>query len=224
MADASSGNRLCISKLILVPAIISLAITILRLVGELQHWPSALFNNSAGGGGAIVGISWLPFIFGPYFAVKLVKSGDRPSNAGKTIGFALVGFVLMAAGGTVAFALKRSFPGEFLVGLLLIVAGGAIQFPGWSSLAKTLIAYAYTARIPVAIVMYFAIRGSWSTHYDALPPGYSGPTDFWGKYALIGLAPQLVLWIAYTMSVGGLFGGIAAAIVKRRPSPSQTTA
>ena len=61
--------------LIAVPALITLAITILRLVGELQPWPSVLFSRQAGGGGAIVGISWLPIIFGPLFAIKLVGSG-----------------------------------------------------------------------------------------------------------------------------------------------------
>jgi hypothetical protein len=220
MANATSGEHFSMSQLILVPALITLAVTILRLVGELQHWPSPLFNNSAGGGGAIIGISWLPFIFGPYFAAKLVKSGDRPSSVGKTIGFAIVGFLLMGAGGVVAFALKADFPGKVLVGLLLVAAGGAIQFPGWSSLAKTLLGYAYAARIPVAIIMYFAMRGNWGTHYDAVAPTYTGPMDLWGKYLYLGLAPQLVLWIAYTMSVGALFGGITAAIVKgRQPQP-----
>jgi hypothetical protein len=217
VADMSSGERLPISKLILVPAIITLAITILRLVGELQHWPSPLFSNSAGGGGAIVGISWLPIIFGPYFALKLAKSGDRPSSIGKTIGFAIAGFVLMGVGGTVAFGLSKGSLVMILLGLIVIAAGAALQFPGWSNLAKTLIAYAYAARIPVAIIMFFAMRGNWGTHYDAVPPEV-GPMSLITKWTFLGLAPQLVLWIAYTMTVGALFGGIAAAITKKRPA------
>jgi hypothetical protein len=43
--------------LILWPALIALAITLLRLAGELQGWSSVLFNPAAGGGGALVGIS-----------------------------------------------------------------------------------------------------------------------------------------------------------------------
>lgn len=223
MADASSGNHVSISQLILVPAIISLAITILRLVGELQHWPSPLFNNSAGGGGAIVGISWLPFIFGPYFAVKLAKAGNGPSSAGKAIGFAVLGLVVAIAGGFLGFAPKPVIPGKIFVGLLIMAVGAALQFPGWNSLAKTLLAYGYAARIPVAIVMFFAIRGSWGTHYDVLPPNYSGPTDFGGLYFSIALLPQLILWIAFTMLIGGLFGAITAAIVKGRQPQPQTT-
>src|SRR5260221_11910838 len=41
-------------SLILVPSIITLAILILRTVGELQHWAPAFFNRNAGGGGALV--------------------------------------------------------------------------------------------------------------------------------------------------------------------------
>jgi hypothetical protein len=222
MAEDTSGTPISISRLILVPALITLAITILRLVGELQHWSKLFFNNAAGGGAAIVGISWLPFIFGPYFAVKLVQAGERPSSVGKTVGFALAGFVLMFAGGYVAF-MKAESLGKVLLGLLIIAAGGAVQFPGWSKLAKVLISYAYAARVPVAILMFFAMKGSWGTHYDAVDPTYSGPMDLWGKYAFLGLAPQLVAWIAYTMSVGALFGGITAAIVKGRQTKPTTT-
>ena len=223
MADMSSGERVCISKLILVPAIITLGITILRLVGELQHWPSLLFSREAGGGLAVVGISWLPLILGPYFALKLAKSGDRPSSAGKAIGFAVLAFVVMFVGGFVGFAPNINFPGKIFVGLLVMAAGAAVFFPAWPSLAKTLLAYGYAARIPVAIIMFFAIKGSWGTHYDADPPNYTGPMDLIGKYVTIGAVPQLVLWIVFTIIVGGLLGSITAAIVKGRPAQAQTT-
>jgi len=68
MGDAKS---ISISKLIIIPAVITLGVTILRLVGELAHWPTPWFSAVAGGGAAVVGISWLPIIFGPYFALKL---------------------------------------------------------------------------------------------------------------------------------------------------------
>ncbi len=45
-------NDVSIKKLILVPALITLAVTLLRLTGELMHWSKALFNPAAGGGGA----------------------------------------------------------------------------------------------------------------------------------------------------------------------------
>ena len=61
------------------------------------------------------------------------------------------------------------------VGYALMVLACGLAVVGWPSLGKTLFAYGYAARIPVAIVMYFAIRGSWGTHYDALPPDLHRP-------------------------------------------------
>ncbi len=222
MVDMSSEKRSSVTGLILVPALITLAITILRLVGELQHWPSALFKSSAGGLGSIVGIVWLPFIFGPYFAAKLMKSGDGPAAVWKTIMFAIVGLVLWVGGGFLAFAISKGSLIMVFGGLVVLAAGAAIQFPGWPGLAKTLLAYAYTARIPVAIVMFFAMQGNWGTHYDAVPPEVAS-MSLLSKWALFGLAPQLVMWIVYTMSVGALFGGITAAVLKGRQATPQTT-
>jgi hypothetical protein len=69
-------------SLILVPAVITLAVTLLRLVGELLRWNPTLFSREAGGAGAIVGIVWLVPVFGGYFAWKLVQAGDRFESAG----------------------------------------------------------------------------------------------------------------------------------------------
>lgn len=213
MADTSSPSKLRITRLILLPAIISLAVTLLRLTGELMHWSSILFNRSAGGGGAIVGITWLPFFFGPYFAVKLWDKDHRPSSSGKAVGYALLGAVLLFAG----TALIITRPSNFLavVGLLLMAAAIVLQFVPWRALAKTLIAYAYTARVPVAIVMFFAMQGHWGTHYDATPPE-GLPAAFWPRYLAVAIAPQLLMWVAYTIIVGILFGVGYVAIVRRK--------
>src|SRR5215467_15987762 len=64
MNDAASRPSLSIGKLIVVPAVITLAVTILRLVGELENWAPPFFNKHPGGGGALIGISWLPIVFG----------------------------------------------------------------------------------------------------------------------------------------------------------------
>jgi hypothetical protein len=224
MADSNSGSRPSITQLILVPAIITLAITILRLVGELQHWSPTLFRSTAGGVGALVGIAWLPFIFGPYFAIKLARAGAWPGGTGKSIGFAVLGFVVTFCGGFVGFAPMVTFPGHIIVGMALMAGGAALQFKGWPGLAKTLLAYGYAARIPVVILMFFALRGSWGTHYDALPPNYAGPADLWGKYFLVALLPQLIIWPVYTIIVGSLFGSIANAIARRGKPALQTTA
>lgn len=215
MGDSTSGSGLTTTRLILIPAVITLVVTVLRLVGELQHWPSPWFKSGAGGGGAIVGIAWLPIIFGPYFALKLHDAGSSSKGTGKTVGMILLGIVLFVAGGFLLGAPMVTFPGHEILGLLVVVAAGLMPIMAWPALTKTLIAYGYAARIPVAIVMYLALRGQWGTHYDALPPNYNGPTSFLGMYVLIALLPQLIGWIAYTVLVGGLAGAIATAVVRR---------
>ena len=46
-------------RLILVPAVITLAVTLLRLVGDLQGWSPALFNRGdKAWSPALVGIVW----------------------------------------------------------------------------------------------------------------------------------------------------------------------
>lgn len=216
MADATSGNRVSIMQLILIPSIISLAVTLIRLIGELQHWPSVLFNREPGGPGSIIGITWLAPIFGIYFALKLAGAGQGPESVGRAIRLAIFGVVLMFGGGFVALAPQIKFPGKEALGLLLMVAAIAFQYVAWPSLFKTLLAYAYAARIPVAILMFFAIRGDWGTHYDVLPPQFPADTGFWSKYFQIAFLPQMVLWIVFTIITGSLCGSIAAAVLSRR--------
>jgi hypothetical protein len=79
-------NKLDYGKLILIPALITLGITLLRLGGEFMDLPSWLASKKAGGPGALIGISWLPPILGVYFARKLMgASGKLWWNLFKTL-------------------------------------------------------------------------------------------------------------------------------------------
>ena len=218
----NTNSTVSIPQLIFIPSVITLAITILRLVGELQHWPTSLFNPAAGGGGSIIGITWLVPIFGIYFAIKLSAAGQGPASVGKAIGYAVLGIALTFAGGFIGFAPQFQFPGKIAVGLVLIVAGGVIPFFAWPGLWKVLTAYGYAARIPVVILMYFAIRGNWGTHYDVVPPGFPEDTAFWPKYLQIAFVPQMLMWIVFTIIIGTLFGSIAVAVAHRGRREAQT--
>ena len=88
--DRTSTEQIPIWPLIKVPAIITLAVTFLRLVGELEHWSRTYFGQ-AGGYNAIVGITWLAPLFGIFFAAKLVRAGYGPFSAGRALGFAGAG-------------------------------------------------------------------------------------------------------------------------------------
>jgi hypothetical protein len=220
-------KSMSITSLITIPALITLGITILRLVGELQHWPKLLFNPAAGGGFAIIGISWLPIIFGPYFALKLAGAGEGPSSIGKAIGLALAGLAVLVLGGVVmAVVVALHHPNLSAIGYLVMLVGAFIPGIGWRSLGNSLLAYAFAARIPVVIVMFLAMRGNggqgWGTHYDALPPNLTFPS-FAARFFYTGVAPQLAFWIGWTVVVGAIFGIIAVAIGGRGKKAAPAT-
>ena len=207
-----------ITSLIAVPALITLGITVLRLAGELEHWPKPWFNAAAGGGLAIVGISWLPIIFGPYFALKLTGPGEGAASLGKAIGLALAGLVVLVMGGVLAGAAGFRHPILAVIGFLVMLAAAFIPGIGWRSLGNTLIGYAFAARIPVVIVMFLAMLGNggqgWGTHYDVSPPNFPYHS-FAAKFFYTALVPQLTSWIGWTVVVGSIFGIIAAAVARR---------
>jgi hypothetical protein len=217
----SQENPVSIGRLILVPALITLGVTILRLVGELLHWSKLLFNPEAGGGFAPIGIWWLPIIFGIYFALKLAGAGAGPASLGKAFGFTALGLLVMVGGGFLFGTSQFSGP-KAIAGLVLIAASAVVPVIGWSNLGKTLLAYAYAARIPVVIIMFFAIRDSWGTHYDGAPPNFP-EMGFLPTFFLIGFLPQMIIWIAFTVIVGSLFGTITAAVTRRGRSVAPAT-
>src|SRR5580700_8834160 len=211
-----TGSSVSIGKLIAIPAIVTLVITILRLVGELQHWPAPWVNTTAGGAGAVIGISWLPLIFGPYFAWKLAAAGEGPVSSGKAIGMSLLGLVVLVLGG-VAFGIgiSKHLVALILAGFVLALGSAFVPRLGWRSLGNAMVAYAFAARIPVLIVMYIAMRANggqgWGTHYDVAGPGFI-VTSFAQKFVDLAVFPQMSLWIGYTAAIGGLLGSILVAI------------
>jgi hypothetical protein len=57
MAETTSHKRTSIAQLIFIPALISLAVTIIRLIGERQHWPTALLIQTRAGPAQSLGLS-----------------------------------------------------------------------------------------------------------------------------------------------------------------------
>jgi len=166
----SQQNAPHYGKLILVPALITLGITILRLGAELIDLPPWLANKAPGGAAAIIGISWLPPIFGIYFARKLAD-----------------------------------YPGKL-----------------WKRLFTTLVLYGLAARIPVIIIMGFAIFGNWGTHYDAFAPGVMAGATPAEKYLRGGVLVQLIWWLMiWTVGSGMLTGLIASFIRSKRPQTAE---
>jgi hypothetical protein len=204
-----------VRDLILVPSIITLAVTILRLVGELRGWNEVFFGRAAGGGGAVVGISWLAILFGVYFALRLRKAGQAFQSSGKAIGLSVLALALFVGGTMLLFAGGGSFKvtWKMAAGLLVILVSIWVMRVAWPVYWNVMMTYALAARIPVLIVMYLALQGNWNTHYDAVPPNVTYP-DLTAKFMALGLIPQLFFWIPFTVIACGLLGTITAAIRK----------
>jgi hypothetical protein len=218
-----------IGRLILVPALITLAVTLLRLVGELQGWSPALFNRGDKPfSPSLVGIVWLVPAFGAWFGWKLTGAGSGPGSLGRAFGLPLASmavlplfsFLAPKAGAlperlwrpdvplTESFTIVSVFVAFAIVGL-------AIGVLAWPALGRTLLAYGLAARIPIALLMLLAMLGNWGTHYDARP-SYPPQMSTLGWWVGIGLVPQLFFWIWITIVFGALFGIVAAAIARRR--------
>ena len=204
-------------SLILVPAVITLAVTLLRLVGELQGWSPLFFSKEAGGGGALVGISWLVLVFGAWFGWKLAKAGQGPGAVGRAIGLTILAFAILPVLGFAANAagMSQQSLSTFAVYVVGAIVGLVIGLRAWPALGRTLLAYAFAARIPVALVMLVAILGNWGTHYDVAPPNFPEMAPLM-KWLYIGLLPQMTIWIWFTVVVGSLFGILAGALGSRR--------
>jgi hypothetical protein len=211
MPDSKPSLR----ELLLVPTLITLAVTLLRLAGELLRWSPSLFNREAGGGGALVGIVWLIPIFGILFALRLDAAGEGPPGIGKALGWAVLAFAFNMAVFAAAIALFPKLPvaqlAVFGVGSWVAIA---LARPGWPSLWRVLLAYGLAARIPVVVVMFLAIFLGWDSHYAKPRPDFPsmGP---WGLFLWTGLLPQLSIWIYLTV-VGGILFGALAVLLRRR--------
>jgi len=202
-------------RLVLVPALISLAVTLLRLVGELNRWSPVLFSRDAGGAGALVGIVWLVPVFGIYFAVQLDRRGHGPASRGRAAGFAAGGLLLAFVAAALVASRLPSPPARILAINLSCALGAVVASRGWPQLAKAELAYGLAARVPVAAIMLIAMLANWGTHYELGPPGFPS-MDVLPKWLWIGLLPQMVLWIAFTVIVGMLFGSVAVLLVRPR--------
>lgn len=213
---------LAAQKLVLIPALITLAVTVVRLAGELLHGPRALFNSEAGGAWAIVGIIWLAPVFGVYFALKLAARGNAPQSLWRAIAFSLLGVAVVFALGFWGSRLNlaQHFRERLVYVWAVMAVAALVTRWGWAKLFRTLLVYAYTARLPVAVVMLLAFWRDWGTHYDAVPSEFPEGVGLLAKYLWLGFFPQLIFWVGATVLLGMLAGSFAvgiAHVVRRRP-------
>ena len=218
-------SKTSLGRLVWAPTLLTLAVTLLRLAGELRQWSPALFSREAGGGAALVGIVWLIFVFGIYFALRLAHAGEAPRRLGPALGWPALGLLLNTAVFIAAVALMPANPvaqlGVFTVGSWIAIA---VARRGWPAIWRVLLAYGLLARIPVVVIMFLAIFGGWDTHYAKPRPDFPamGP---WGLFFWTALLPQMSVWIYLTVVLGMLMGAVTLGIrrLMNRPSAAATS-
>ena len=72
-------------RLVLWPALLTLAVTLLRLVGELRGWSPEYFSRLPGGGLSPLGITWLAPLVGLYLGWRLQRA-RVPAPSGDPVG------------------------------------------------------------------------------------------------------------------------------------------
>lgn len=204
-------------SLVLVPAAATLAVTVLRLAGELLEWDPRYFSRAPGGGLAVVGIAWLVPLVGFYLGHRLARAGQSPASLARAAGLPLAALVLVPVAALMA---PRLGLGASPTGYLVVWAVGAVMavvvaFAAWPTLGRVLLTYAVLARVPVVAVMWAAIRWNWQTHYDAPPPVFPSVTPML-RWMWTGVLPQLTIWVAWTVVVGALFGALGWYLASRQ--------
>jgi hypothetical protein len=199
-------------RLFVFATVVTLAVTLLRLAGELARWSPALFSRAAGGAGALVGIVWLIPVFGVLFALRLAKDGAAPPRLARVFGWAVLAFVVNTAFFAGAFALFPKSPvaqlATFGVGSWIAIALARFA---WPALWRVLLTYGLAARVPVVVIMFLAIFLGWDSHYAKPRPDFP-PMGPWGLFGWTALLPQMSLWIYLTVVGGILFGAIAVGV------------
>jgi hypothetical protein len=215
---ASPGPSLpTLLPLVLLPAAATLAVTLLRLGGELLGWSPRFFSTLPGGGLAIVGITWLVPVAGFYLGDRLTRVRAVPASAWRAFGLPLAALVLVPL---LARVMSPPDPAsrptdQILAWALASVAGLVLGVAAWPKLGSLLLSYALLARLPVVLVMGLAMRWGWGTHYDAPIPGFP-PMVPLTRWWWTGVVPQLTVWLAFTVVVGALFGALAWHLASRR--------
>jgi hypothetical protein len=195
-----------VARLVRGAAVLTLMVTLLRLWGERRGWSETFFSRDPGGAGALIGIVWLVLFFGFFFGWKLAQIEYRPPGTGRVLGFCLAAIGVVVVTLVIAGALGVGPVGRVVAVCIASIVAAGIGLRAWPELGTVLMAYGLSARIPVVLVMFFAMRGQWGTHYDAVPPGWPPGMGFWPQFLLLAVLPQLTLWMAFTIVVGTLFG------------------
>ena len=204
----------------LPPALVALAVTLLRLAGELLGWSEAWFSRATSGlvpadaVSWLVGITWLAVPFGAWLGWRLLRSG-APPPARRAVLVAVASVALLYAGTRLVPLLRAGFPAFLLAIWAVGVLAAVLAWPAWPALGRVLLVYGLLSRAVVAVVMLLAMHGRWGTHYDYADVPRVHELPFATAYLLFAFVPQMVFWVAYTIVLGMVAGTITAALGRK---------
>lgn len=203
------SNRPTTLRLLSWPLLLTLLLSIGRLVGEVQ----GSLGAASGGAGSPFGITWLLFVFGGWFGFRLRAQGSRPMMQPAWLWWGLL--LALLVGAFVWFTRGVDLMGKDaateaavkdLVTTMAIVAvpTAGLCFAIWPRLAWTLLCYGLGARAMVLGITGLAKHMGWDTHYTKF-----GPAGFEYDMATTmtnAAVAQLGIWVPITMLAGGFVG------------------
>ena len=202
------------TKVLLLAIAASILVAGARFLGQVQGW----IPTTSGGGLHPLGVSWLPFVFGPVFAARLAREGSAPRwRRARLLGVAgLVAIVVVvmwkfapiadlpksdpSLQGATDDALKATFVATLIVTALLCAM--------WWRLALALICYAVPVRLVVIALTAVAKQLEYDTHYTKFGPA-GNEFDFVTTVTTASIA-QLGFWVPFAVVCGFASGAFFA--------------
>ena len=197
-------------RLILWPMLLTAAVSVARLLTERF----GVVTTRSGGAFAWLGITWLGFVFGAWFAIRLRRAGSSPRVRAP---WAWTTLALLAIAAVAAWQFRPLFDADrseatfarvrsaVLVIVAVTVPVSLTMFALWPRLAWTLLCYAIPARLTVLALTVLAKVLEWDTHYTKFgPPGIE--RDLPGTIVAATIA-QSGFWVPFTI-VSGTFAGM----------------
>jgi hypothetical protein len=203
----------CTLRLILVPSIVTLLVSVARLVGELQGW----VTDQSGGAAHVLGITWLVFVFGAWFGWQLLRRGagprqSRPFLTMLVLAMAMAGTGIWQFSGIDRQAVDDTAYQALRAAVVVIVgvslAAMLLTFTVWGRLAWTLLCYGLLARGTVVAIAWLAHTNGWHTHHVKFGP--AGIEREIGDTMLSACISQFGFWVPFTVVFGTLVGSLFA--------------
>jgi hypothetical protein len=204
-----------VAPMLLVAALLTLVVTVVRVVGEVNQWDPTWFSPEAGSPLNPFGIVWLVPVFGWLIGRRLAQTGGAPRLVAGFFVPMFAFLVILGAAGFIGSSFEREemrralnylFVGAPIMSLLALFA--------WPRAFVALLIYAIAARVPVMLVQYLDVQNGWSTHYGRTAPQL-GLLDQDDRIWMLTLA-QAGVWIPFTVTLGCGFAAIAAATTRKR--------